>query len=105
MTGVQTCALPICPADKAGLHQGDIITGVDNEKIIIQDDKDRSEANRAISLISGSPAGKLIVLEIYRDGGFVQLPTILGVGRPNFSGVERIADSVEDQTAGQEIQQ
>jgi S1-C subfamily serine protease len=97
--------VPGGPADKAGLHQGDIITGVDNEKIIIQDDKDRSEANRAISLISGSPAGKLIVLEIYRDGGFVQLPTILGVGRPNFSGVERIADSVEDQTAGQEIQQ
>lgn len=91
--------VPGGPADKAGLRPEDIITGVDNEKIVIQDDKDRNEANRAISLISGSPAGKLIVLEIYRSGEYLQIPTILGVGRPNFSGVERIADSIDEQPA------
>jgi S1-C subfamily serine protease len=94
--------IPGGPADKAGLRAGDTITGVDNQNLVIQDERDRDEAQRALSLISNSPAGKLIVIEVYRDGNLLQIPTILGVGRPNLSGVERIADSVDQQTPAAE---
>lgn len=71
------------------------MTGVDGEMIRIVDDKDRAETNKALAMIRNSPAGKLMVLEIFRGGETVQIPVILGVGRPSFSGVERIADSLE----------
>jgi serine protease DegQ len=86
---------PNSPADKAGLRPGDVMTGVDGEMIRIVDDKDRAETNKALAMIRNSPAGKLMVLEIFRGGETVQIPVILGVGRPSFSGVERIADSLE----------
>lgn len=82
--------VPNGPADKAGVRQGDIITGIDSQKILISNAKDRAEASRAVSMITGLPAGKMIVLEVFRDGALLQIPTVLGVGRPNYSGAEPI---------------
>ncbi|MES2604391.1 MAG: trypsin-like peptidase domain-containing protein [Pseudomonadota bacterium] len=91
--------VPNGPADKAGIRQGDVITGIDNEKILISDPKNRTEANRAIAMISSLPAGKMVVLEVFREGNLLQLPTVLGVGRPNFSGIERIDEQSVDAAA------
>jgi len=85
---------PNGPAAKAGILADDIITGVNEQKMKITNPVDHEEANRAIAMISGFPAGKLIVLEIYRKGEFLKIPVILGQGRPNFSGVEPVDDSV-----------
>lgn len=79
------------PADKAGIQSGDVITGVGGKKISFAE-VNRDEANRAIAMISSFPAGELVTIEVYRDGEYLQIPTILGVGRPNYSGVEPIED-------------
>lgn len=81
------------PADRAGIEVNDVIIGVDGDRITFSDGYDRSEANRAISMISSAPAGTLVVIEVFRNGEFLQIPTILGVGRPNYSGVEPIEDA------------
>jgi serine protease DegS len=70
------------PADKAGLRVKDVITGVNETKLVIRDERDTTEAFKAISAISSLPPGELIMIEVFRDGGFLQLPTILGIGVP-----------------------
>jgi serine protease DegS len=75
------------PAEKAGIRIGDIITGVNDTKLRIQNSEDQAEAYRVISAISNFPPGELITLELFRDGETMKLPVILGVGEPKVFSV------------------
>jgi serine protease DegS len=75
------------PAEKAGIRIGDIITGVNDTKLSIQNAEDQAEAYRVISAISNLPPGELIMLELYREGELIKLPVILGVGEPKVFNV------------------
>ncbi|HWK53410.1 MAG TPA: trypsin-like peptidase domain-containing protein [Hyphomicrobiales bacterium] len=74
------------PADKAGIRPDDVITGVNDIKITISDGANTEQAFRAIGMISNQPPGQLIVVEVYREGEFLRLPAILGVGVPQLEG-------------------
>lgn len=82
---------PNSPADKAGLRVGDIITGVGAQKLEIRNpldrDKAEEEANAAVSSITSRPPRELVQLEVFRDGSFLQIPVILGVGEPQIYAV------------------
>jgi serine protease DegS len=75
------------PAEKAGIRVGDIITGVNDTKLSIQNSEDQAEAYRVISAISNFPPGELITLELFREGESMKLPVILGVGEPKVFSV------------------
>jgi S1-C subfamily serine protease len=98
-------------AEKAGLRAGDIITGVDGQKLSIsisvpenleELEAARAEASTAIATITDRPAGELIVLDVFREGAFIQVPVILGVGVPQiFDSIEEVfvgPDSEEEAT-------
>lgn len=68
------------PADKAGIRAQDLITAVDNNKI-----KTAENAISTVNFISSKKPGDTILVEVYRDGEYLQLPTVLGVGEPNLS--------------------
>jgi len=70
------------PAEKAGILPGDIITGVNETKLMIREENDEAEAFRVIAAISGLPPGELIMVEVFRSGEFLRLPAILGIGEP-----------------------
>ncbi len=78
------------PADKAGIRVNDIITRIHDTKIAItrNDDTDedreqlKKEAMQFISVVSSLEPGALINIEVFRDGEFLQIPTILGIGEP-----------------------
>jgi len=74
------------PADKAGIKVGDVITGIDGNRFSITNQMDTAQAFKAIGEISNQPPGKLIVVEVFREGSYSQLPTILGVGEPQLGG-------------------
>ncbi len=75
------------PADKAGIHVNDVISSVNGAKISLRRDDDREEAMKAITAISSLEPGALINIEVFRDGEFLQIPTILGVGEPQVYAV------------------
>ena len=84
------------PAEKAGIRTGDIITGVNDTKLSIQNAEDQAEAYQVISAISNLPPGELIMLELYRDGETMNLPVVLGVGEPKvFSVFEESTGSAQ----------
>lgn len=66
-------------ADKAGIEVDDIITGVNNTKFRLESDED---IRGAIESISGVNPGALVLIEVFRNGTFMKIPTILGVGEP-----------------------
>lgn len=70
------------PAEKAGILPGDIITGVNESKLVIRSEPDEAEARRVIGTISNLPPGELIMVEVFRNSEFLQLPAILGIGEP-----------------------
>ena len=88
------------PADKAGIQVNDIITHVNDTKIIITRDDDtveareqlRKEAMQFINVISSLEPGALINIEVFRDGKFLQIPTILGIGEPQIYEVPQLGD-------------
>ena len=81
------------PADKAGIHVNDIITSVNDKKITLTRDDDKEEAMQAITAISSLEPGALINIEVFRDGKFLQIPTILGVGEPQIYEVPEFSDA------------
>lgn len=66
-------------AFRAGLEVNDIITGVNNTKFKLENDEDIKGAVRSIS---GADPGQLVMIEVFRDGKFLKIPTILGMGEP-----------------------
>jgi S1-C subfamily serine protease len=84
------------PADKAGILVNDIITRVNDTKIsITRDDTTdaaKQEAMQFINTISSLEPGALINIEVFRDGKFLQIPTILGVGEPQIYEVPEFRD-------------
>ncbi|MDY6983026.1 MAG: trypsin-like peptidase domain-containing protein [Pseudomonadota bacterium] len=70
------------PAEQAGIKPGDIIAGIDGRRLDIRYPRDEAEAQKIMSAISDLDPGTRIVLEVFRDGTFIQLPAILGVGEP-----------------------
>lgn len=70
------------PAEKAGLRVNDVITGV-NETTLSINNATAWEAFQSIfSTISSLPPGEQIVLEIFRDNEFRKIPAVLGIGEP-----------------------
>ncbi len=81
-------------ADKAGIVVNDIITGVNDTKIMLNNDNDRNEALQAIAAISTLEPGALVMVEVFRGDEFIRLPTILGFGEPLLYDVpEQVRDS------------
>ncbi|MGV3593132.1 MAG: S1C family serine protease, partial [Gammaproteobacteria bacterium] len=80
------------PAEQAGIRPGDIIAGIGGQRLNIRNPRDEAEAHAAMSAISDLAPGTRIVLEIYRDGRFIELPAILGVGEPQIYEVPLEAD-------------
>lgn len=80
------------PAEQAGIRPGDIIAGIGGQRLNIRNPRDEAEAHAAMSAISDLEPGTRIVLEIYRDGRFIELPAILGVGEPQIYEVPLEAD-------------
>lgn len=84
------------PADKAGILVNDIITRVNDTKITItrddNTDETKKEAMQFISAISSLEPGALINIEVFRDGEFLQIPTILGVGEPQVYAVPEFSE-------------
>jgi S1-C subfamily serine protease len=84
------------PADKAGILVNDIITRVNATKITITrddtTDEAKQEAMQFINAISSLEPGALINIEVFRDGQFLQIPTILGVGEPQIYEVPEFSD-------------
>ncbi|HEY0962363.1 MAG TPA: trypsin-like peptidase domain-containing protein [Pseudomonadales bacterium] len=80
------------PAEQAGIRPGDIIAGIGGQRLNIRNPRDEAEAHAAMSAISDLDPGTRIVLEIYRDGRFIELPAILGVGEPQIYEVPLEAD-------------
>lgn len=58
------------PADKAGLRRGDIITMIGDQNIT------NSQVLR--SVVSSNEPGKTVKLKVWRDGGFTEMPLVLG---------------------------
>jgi S1-C subfamily serine protease len=85
---------PNSPAEKAGMQENDVITGVNDTKLVIRDENDEAEAFRLIATISNLPPGELIMIEVFRDGSLLQLPAILGIGEPQvYKELEIMEDS------------
>ena len=66
MTGVQTCALPIC----AGVKPGDVIRSIDDREI--------SDSGNLRNLVAGTPIGKEVKLGIVRNGKKLTIPVKIG---------------------------
>ncbi len=84
------------PADKAGIRVNDIITRVNDTKITISRDDTTAEARREtmqfVNAISNQEPGALITIEVFRDGKYLQIPTILGIGEPQVYEVPQLSD-------------
>ncbi len=73
------------PAEKAGIRIGDILTAVDDTKLVIPtpfNPEDEAQARSIFAPISNLPAGSKVTIEIFRDGSFQGIPVELGVGDP-----------------------
>lgn len=70
------------PAHKAGLQVNDVITAVNGNRIEVPQTDDVAVAYQMIAAISDLPPGETVVLEIFRDGAFVEVPAVLGYGEP-----------------------
>ena len=73
------------PAEKAGIRVGDILTAVNDTKLLIParlQAEDEAQARAAFAPISELPAGSRVVIEVFRDNGFLQFPVELGEGDP-----------------------
>ena len=65
------------PADKAGIRQGDIITGLDGVKV------DPATGGRNfIEVLSSHNPGETVNIELLRDGEFVEVEATLAIGEP-----------------------
>jgi S1-C subfamily serine protease len=84
------------PADKAGIRVNDIITRVNDTKITIArddtTDETRRETMQFVNAISSQEPGALITIEVFRDGKYLQIPTILGIGEPQIYEVPELSD-------------
>ncbi len=70
------------PADEAGILAGDVIAGIGETMLTINDPQDEAEARVKMSAISDLPPGETIVVHVFREGAFLDLSAILGVGEP-----------------------
>lgn len=70
------------PAQKAGLQAKDVITAVNGNKIEVQKTDDMATAYEIIASISDLPPGDIVLLEIFRDGAYIQASATLGYGEP-----------------------
>lgn len=68
------------PADLAGLRDGDIITGFNQQKIGTLSNDD--ELFAAIESISSLGAGEVVQIEVFRDRTHLKIPVTLGIGEP-----------------------
>lgn len=73
---------PKSAADMAGLQSGDVIIGVNDQALSIQDTTDKDEAYKSIAMISALKPGTLVMLDIYRDERSMRIPIVLGYGNP-----------------------
>lgn len=73
---------PASAADMAGLQYGDIITGINDQALVIQGGIDKDEAYKTISVISALKPGTLIMLDIWRNERNMRVPVVLGYGNP-----------------------
>lgn len=69
-------------ADMAGLQSGDLIVGVNDQALEIQDTIDKDEAYKSIAVISALKPGTLVMLDVYREGRTMRIPVVLGFGNP-----------------------
>ncbi len=70
------------PADEAGIMPGDVIVGIGETSLIVVDPDDQAEAWATISSVSDLPPGERVIVHAFRNGVFLELPAILGVGEP-----------------------
>jgi serine protease DegS len=68
------------PADLAGLRDGDIITGFNQQKIGTLSNDD--ELFAAIESISSLGAGEVVEIEVFRDRTYLKISVTLGIGEP-----------------------
>lgn len=69
-------------ADLAGIRMNDVITAVNNVPLKMINNRDEAEAWKTIANVSARKPGELIMLQVYRNGEFIKVPTILGIGEP-----------------------
>jgi len=69
-------------ADLAGIRMNDVITAVNNVQLKMISNTDEAEAWKTIANVSARKPGELIMLQVYRNGEFIKVPTILGIGEP-----------------------
>ncbi len=68
------------PAHRAGLQNGDIITGFNQQKIGTLSNDD--ELFEAIESISSLGAGEVVEIEVFRNRSLIKIPVTLGIGEP-----------------------
>lgn len=61
------------PAERAGILPGDVISRVDDTQVL-------DEETIILEFQSRHP-GDHVVIEVYRDGQYIEVPTILGFGQ------------------------
>lgn len=81
------------PAERGGLHQGDIITRFDGEEIRITDNTQLGDFRRRVEKM---PTGQEVAVQIYRDGSPVELAIRLG----DAPTTAALAESYEDEDFG-----
>ncbi len=87
------------PAEKAGILVGDVLTAVDDTKLVIPSPirlDDEAQQRAMFAPISDLPAGSRVTIEVFRDGAFLQLSAELGVGDPR---IFRVYEQVPEELA------
>jgi S1-C subfamily serine protease len=80
---------PNSPAAKSGLKNKDVITAVNDQKIVITDPEDPTEMAKAVALISKLKPGEEAKFEIYRDNLFSTFLIVLAAGEPQIYATEK----------------
>ena len=70
------------PAEEAGIRPGDVIVGIGNKMLTINDPQSEAEARATLSTLSDMSPGATITVHVFRNERFLQLSAILGVGEP-----------------------
>lgn len=82
------------PAEKAGLELGDVITGVDGEKV--------TAVSNLSSLLGQHKAGDTITITVYRDGETMKIKVTLGVRQQAALPDKGSSSDSQENTGGQD---
>jgi S1-C subfamily serine protease len=84
------------PADRAGIHAGDLIIAVGNQEIHFSNSKNPAEIQRETVKLTNLPSFQLVMITVFREGSareagvkepdqVLQIPVILGKTPPNLA--------------------